>query len=76
IIKLLRNIKKTRLRLYTFKVITGIAAAIVTSAFPHTERGKAMGIIGTVVSVGSMTGPVLGGFSSVYPPAESCFSLR
>ncbi|MGP8330548.1 MAG: MFS transporter, partial [Methanosarcinaceae archaeon] len=57
-------------QLIAFRVIQGFGAAmiiatstaIVTSAFPHTERGKAMGIIGTVVSVGSMTGPVLGGF--------------
>jgi EmrB/QacA subfamily drug resistance transporter len=39
---------------------TGIA--IITHAFPPRERGKAMGLIGTVVSIGSMTGPVLGGF--------------
>ena len=39
---------------------TGIA--IITHAFPPRERGRAMGLIGTVVAIGSMTGPVLGGF--------------
>ncbi|MDL5501687.1 MAG: MFS transporter, partial [Candidatus Methanoperedens sp.] len=38
---------------------TGVA--IVTHAFPPRERGKAMGLIGTVVSIGSMAGPVMGG---------------
>ena len=57
-------------QLIAFRIVQGIGAAmimatstaIVTYAFPHTERGKAMGIIGTVVSIGSMTGPALGGF--------------
>jgi EmrB/QacA subfamily drug resistance transporter len=34
---------------------------IVTSIFPATERGKALGIVGTVVAVGSLAGPSLGG---------------
>lgn len=57
-------------QLIAFRVVQGFGAAmimatstaIVTYAFPHTERGKAMGIIGTVVSIGSMAGPALGGF--------------
>jgi EmrB/QacA subfamily drug resistance transporter len=38
-----------------------LGAAIVTEAFPPTERGKALGIIGTSVSVGIVVGPTLGG---------------
>ncbi|AVX19916.1 MAG: MFS transporter [Bacillota bacterium] len=34
---------------------------LVTAAFPPQERGRALGLIGTVVSAGSMTGPSLGG---------------
>ena len=57
-------------QLIAFRIVQGIGAAmimatstaIVTYAFPHTERGKAMGIIGAVVSIGSMAGPALGGF--------------
>lgn len=38
-----------------------LAMAIVTEAFPPTERGKALGISGTVVSIGVVVGPTLGG---------------
>jgi len=34
---------------------------IVTEIFPQKERGKALGLIGTFVSLGSITGPSLGG---------------
>ncbi|NWG04743.1 MAG: MFS transporter [Syntrophaceae bacterium] len=36
--------------------------AIVTTAFPEKERGKVLGMIGSVVSAGFLTGPILGGF--------------
>ncbi|MCX9087157.1 MAG: MFS transporter [Candidatus Methanoperedens sp.] len=63
-------ISATEGQLILFRVIQGIGAAllmatgvaIVTHAFPPRERGKAMGLIGTVVSIGSMVGPVMGGF--------------
>ncbi|WP_035101768.1 MFS transporter [Aneurinibacillus terranovensis] len=35
--------------------------AIVASTFPSTERGRALGITGTMVSLGSMAGPAIGG---------------
>lgn len=38
-----------------------LGAAIVTEAFPSEERGRAMGLIGSVVSLGIVTGPMLGG---------------
>ena len=43
-------------------MIMANSAAIVTQAFPRIERGKALGIIGTVVATGLTTGPALGGF--------------
>ncbi len=57
-------------QLILFRIFQGIGAAmlmatgiaIITHAFPPRERGKAMGLIGTVVAIGSMTGPILGGF--------------
>ncbi len=57
-------------QLILYRVVQGIGAAmlmatgvaIVTHAFPPRERGKAMGLIGTVVAIGSMAGPVAGGF--------------
>jgi EmrB/QacA subfamily drug resistance transporter len=53
-----------------FRVVQAVGAsmtmalgmAIVTEAFPGHERGRALGITGTVVSVGIAVGPTLGGF--------------
>lgn len=35
---------------------------IITQVFPKNERGSALGILGTFVALGAMTGPPLGGF--------------
>jgi len=35
--------------------------AIVTTSFPATERGQALGIVGTMVALGSLLGPTIGG---------------
>jgi MFS family permease len=42
-------------------MIMALGAAIVTEAFPPIERGKAMGMIGSIVSIGIVMGPALGG---------------
>jgi len=42
-------------------MILALGMAIATEAFPPAERGKAMGIIGTVISVGIIIGPTAGG---------------
>ncbi len=55
--------------LIAFRVVQGLGAvmiqalgmAIVTEAFPRTERGRALGILGTVVSLGISIGPTVGG---------------
>jgi len=39
-----------------------ISGAILFQAFPISERGRAMGYIGSTVAIGSILGPVLGGF--------------
>ena len=52
-----------------FRVLQAIGAAmtlalgtaILAEAFPPTQRGQAMGISGTMVAIGIVTGPVLGG---------------
>ncbi|MBC3796495.1 MFS transporter [Acetobacterium tundrae] len=52
------------------RMIQGLGAAatmatsygLITQIFPINERGKALGISGTFVAIGSMTGPTLGGF--------------
>lgn len=42
-------------------LILALGAAILVEAFPGGERGKALGWIGTTVSIGIISGPVLGG---------------
>lgn len=42
-------------------MMLALGSAIITEAFPPSERGRALGLIGSVVSVGIITGPVLGG---------------
>lgn len=56
-------------QLIIFRIIHGIGAsflmaagpALVTRAFPVEERGKSMGILSTVVGLGLMSGPPIGG---------------
>ncbi len=43
-------------------MILSLGVAILTEAFPDRERGKALGLIGTTVSVGIVVGPAAGGF--------------
>ena len=42
-------------------MILALGAAIVTEAFPPSERGKALGLLGSAVSIGIVVGPTLGG---------------
>ncbi len=42
-------------------MISALGAAIVTEVFPGSERGRALGIIGAVVSLGVALGPSVGG---------------
>lgn len=52
-----------------FRVLQGVGAALIlalgiailTEAFPASERGRALGIGGAIVSIGIVTGPTLGG---------------
>jgi EmrB/QacA subfamily drug resistance transporter len=52
-----------------FRVLQGVGSALifsmqfalVTESFPPHERGKALGLIGTIVSTGIISGPILGG---------------
>lgn len=66
---LLCGISPTVYWLIGFRVLQAIGAAmtqalgmaIVTEAFPDAERGKALGMSGTLVSIGVVLGPTLGG---------------
>ena len=42
-------------------MILALGSAILVEAFPSSERGKALGWVMTAVSVGIITGPVIGG---------------
>lgn len=42
-------------------MLMALGTALVTEAFPPQERGQALGIMGTLVSVGIITGPTIGG---------------
>jgi MFS family permease len=39
-----------------------IGPAVVTASFPPAMRGRALGVVGTVVAIGLTAGPPLGGF--------------
>jgi EmrB/QacA subfamily drug resistance transporter len=57
-------------QLIFFRIIQGIGAslvfsintAILVTSFPRDERGRVLGLLGTVVAIGSIIGPALGGF--------------
>jgi len=78
------SISQNILHLILSRVLQGVGAAmtialstaIVTSAFPDQERGKALGIIGGVVSAGLLSGPVLGGFLLDFLGWRSIFYTR
>jgi len=50
--------------------------AIIVSSFPLQERGRALGLSGTVVALGSLTGPVLGGFLVSWAGWRSIFYVN
>ena len=43
-------------------MLLALGMAIITESFPPTERGKALGISGAIISIGIVIGPTLGGF--------------
>ncbi|HWR25705.1 MAG TPA: MFS transporter [Methanosarcina sp.] len=57
-------------------MIFGTGVAIVTSAFPPGERGKALGIYITAVYLGLSLGPFLGGMMTQYLGWRSIFFVN
>jgi len=43
-------------------MLFSISSAIIYQLFPRGEQGKSMGYVGATVAIGSIAGPVLGGF--------------
>lgn len=68
------GISKTFASLVFFRIVQAIGASaamannqgIITQVFPSNERGKALGISGTFIALGTMIGPPLGGFIVSY----------
>lgn len=64
------GISKTLWELIIARILQAIGASatmannqgIITNVFPSNERGRALGILGTFVALGTMVGPPLGGF--------------
>lgn len=49
---------------------------ITTSSFPAEQRGRAMGVIGTFVALGSVAGPALGGLVLSFLPWNYIFLIN
>lgn len=49
------------LQAFGASAMMALSQGIITIIFPPNERGKALGITGTMVAIGSLTGPFLGG---------------
>ena len=81
---LLCGLSSTLVMLIGARVVQGFGAScamannmgIVTEAFPSRERGRALGIVGTFVSLGLMCGPVVGGVLVAVFPWESIFLIN
>lgn len=66
------------------RAVQGVGAAsamannmgIVTEAFPADQRGRALGIVSTFVSLGMMCGPTIGGMLVAAFPWESIFFIN
>ena len=70
--------------LIIFRLIQGLGAsmnmansyAAITNAFPANERGKALGLQGSMVALGSISGPAVGGFLLEYFSWDSIFYIN
>jgi EmrB/QacA subfamily drug resistance transporter len=50
--------------------------AIIATIFPHEERGRALGLLGTTVAIGTMVGPPLGGIMVGFLDWRSLFLIN
>ncbi|MDI9480880.1 MAG: MFS transporter, partial [Bacillota bacterium] len=72
------------LLLVAFRMVQAVGASmmmatgigIVSNSFPDNERGKALGITGSVVGIGNMAGPSLGGLLIEYFGWPSIFLIN
>ncbi len=57
-------------------MIMANSAALIIANFPPKERGRALGLIGTVVALGSLTGPAIGGIFVEFLNWRSIFFIN
>jgi EmrB/QacA subfamily drug resistance transporter len=57
-------------------MLMACSPAIVVDVFPPAERGRALGMVGTVVAAGLTTGPALGGFILEYLSWRAIFYVN
>ncbi len=57
-------------------MLMACSPALVVDIFPASERGRALGMIGTVVAAGLTIGPALGGFIVQYLSWRSIFYIN
>lgn len=78
------GISKTITMLIVSRIIQAVGAAmtmscsqaIITSVFPQNERGRALGLSGTTVALGTMLGPPIGGIMVWMFNWESIFLIN
>lgn len=81
---LLCGLSNTLVMLIISRIIQAIGAAaamatnqgIITETFPPSERGRALGLTGTAVALGTMVGPTLGGLIVSVAPWEFIFLIN
>ena len=81
---LLCALSNTVYQLIGFRILQGIGSAIYISvspavlvdAFPRTQRGKVVGFMGTVVSLGLMLGAPIGGLLTHYISWRAIFMIN
>ncbi len=56
--------------------ISGLGLAIITEVFPSSERGRAVGVIGSLVSLGIALGPSAGGLLLGWAGWRSIFLIN
>ncbi len=57
-------------------MIMSCSQALIVDAFPTSERGRALGTIGTVVAAGLTAGPAMGGFILSHFPWWTIFAIN
>ena len=81
---LLCGLSNSLIMLIISRIIQAVGAAaamatnqgIITETFPASERGRALGMSGTAVALGTMVGPTLGGLIVSVAPWEYIFLIN